>query len=453
LGDGSYGVFNDSSGNIYVVGGFKDMVDFDPCSGTDYHSSNGNYDIYMSKFDSSGKLLWARTWGGQGKDGASNVFIDGSENVYVAGSFSDTVDFDPLEGIDNHTSNGSSDAFLSKFDSSGNFEWVLTWGGIKGESVSGIDIDNLSNMYVTGTFHGSVDFDPGPGTDQHTTEPEGTGIYLSKFDVSGTFEWARTWCNGGVSQDIAVDDSGNAYVTGFFTDDPGTDFDPGPGIDLHINNGSWDCFLSKFDTSGEFQWARTWGGISADTGQGVVVTDSGLVYVVGHYRYLVDFDPGDGVDEHMSNGGADVFMSIFDSIGDFQRVLLWGGPLGDIPNQFDFGHGIALDDSDSFFVTGSFGDIADFNPGSGTDEYYSNGDADCFISSFDSAAEYQWARTLGALGEDIGFQVSCDASGNVYVTGRFEETVDFWHGPNEDNHTSNGGTDAFLIKFPPDGNW
>ncbi len=453
LGDGSYGVINDSSGNIYVVGGFKDIVDFDPCSGTDYHSSNGDYDIYMSKFDSSGKLLWARTWGGPGLDNANSVCIDGSENVYVAGSFRETVDFDPSEGIDSRTSNGKADAFLSKFDSSGNFEWVLTWGGIDSESVYGIDIDNLSNLYVTGMYHGPVDFDPGPGTDQHTTENLGTGIYLSKFDVSGSFEWARTWSNGGAGRDVAVDDSGNTYVTGWFTDISETDFDPGPGIDLHETNGSFDCFLSKFDTSGEFQWARTWGGITPDLGVGVVVTDSGLVYVVGTYSWLVDFDPGDGVDEHLPNGGHDVFMSIFDSIGDFQRVLLWGGPLGDWVDGVDRGYGITLDDSGSFFVTGAFGDIVDFNPGSGTDEYYSNGDRDCFVSSFDPDEEYQWARTWGGIGEDMGFQVSCDSSGNVYVAGRFEETVDFWHGPYEDNHTSNGFTDAFLIKLPPDGNW
>ncbi|MCK4721614.1 SBBP repeat-containing protein [bacterium] len=130
--DGGYGVAADESGNIYVTGEFGGTVDFDPGPGIDEHSSNGDDDIFLTKFDSYGTFQWARTWGGpdywdnlnnmdKDLDKGSGVAVDGSGNVYVTGSFAGTVDFDPGPGIDKHSFNGSHDAFLSKFPPDGNW--------------------------------------------------------------------------------------------------------------------------------------------------------------------------------------------------------------------------------------------------------------------------------------------------------------------------------------------
>ncbi len=443
--DYSHDIASDGSGNVYVTGRFNWTVDFDPGSGVDNHTSNGGDDIYLSKFDSSGSFLWAKTWGGSGPvDVGDGIAIDGSGNVYVCGRFSSTVDFDPGSGVENHTSNGGYDVYLSKFDSSGDHQWAKTWGASYTDIGYGVAVDG-SNVYVIGAFFYTVDFDPGSGVENHTSNGS-YDVYLSKFDSSGSFLWAKTW--GGSSSDfgytVAPDGSGNLYLTGIFG---GTvDFDPGSGVDIHASNGGYDVFLSKFDSSGSFLWAKTWGGGSVDRGYFVASDGSGNVYVTGYFSFTVDFDPGSGVDNHTSNGSYDVFLSKIDSSGSFLWAKTWGG------SGIDIGYSVAPDGSD-VYVTGHFNGTVDFDPGSGVDNHTSNGADDVFLGKFDSSGDNQWARTWGGSGSDSGYGVAADGSGNVYVTGYFNGTVDFDPGSGVDNHTSNGGNDVFLSKFFSDGSW
>ncbi len=194
-------------------------------------------------------------------------------------------------------------------DDTGNFGWALTWGASAHDSGYAVATDGSGSVYVAGSFYGTVDFDP-DGGDPHTSNG-GVDIFLSKFDSSGNFEWARTWGGPGANWGyaIAADGSGNVCVAGCFY---GTaDFDPDGG-DPHTSNGLWDAFLSKFDTSGNFEWARTWGGLYTDHARGVAADGSGNVYVTGFFQDTVDFDPHGG-DQHPTNGGCDVFLSKFDS--------------------------------------------------------------------------------------------------------------------------------------------
>jgi hypothetical protein len=146
------------------------------------------------------------------------------------------------------------DVFLSKFDSSLYFHWTRTWGGSDDEWGSGVAVDVLGNVYVTGCFKGKdVDFDPAGGIDNHTSNGN-SDVFLSQFDSSGYYQWARTW--GGTLNDYsyggAADGSGNAYVIGRFigTD---VDFDPAAaGVDNHTSNGGYDIFLSKFLPDGNW---------------------------------------------------------------------------------------------------------------------------------------------------------------------------------------------------------
>jgi hypothetical protein len=445
--DEGYGVAVDGSGNAYVTGYFCETVDFDPAAaGVDSHTSNGGDDIFLSKFDSLGNFLWAKTWGGSGIDIGYDVAVDDSGNVYVTGFFADTVDFDPGSGVDNHISDGSEDVFLSKLDSSGAFQWAKTWGGAYcWDHGYGVAVDGSGNAYVTGYFWETVDFDPGSGVDNHTSNGS-VDAFLSKFDSSGNFQWAKTW--GGNSGDmgwgVAVDGSGSPYVTGPF-ESTVVDFDPGPGVDNHTTNGYDDVFLSKFDSTGNFLWAKTWGGSSYDSGEDVAVDDSGSVYVTGWFRGTADFDPGPGVDNHTSNGGCDVFLSKFDSPGNFQWAKTWGG------NSDDNGWGVAVDSSGRAYVTGRFWGPIDFDPGPGEDNH--SGYIDAFLSKFDSSGNFLWAKTWGGSSYDEGYGVAVDGSGNAYVTGNFCGTVDFDPGNGMDNHVSNGDADVFLIKFLPDGTW
>ncbi len=341
------GVTVDGFGNVYVAGWFFDTVDFNP-GGGDPHTSNGQTDAFLSKFDSLGNYYGALTWGGEYNEEGSGVATDGSGNIYVTGFFEDIVDFDPGGG-DPHESNGERDVFLSKFDSSGNFEWAHTWGGPAFDEGCGVAADGSGNVYVTGYFSATVDFDP-DGGDPHTSNNI-ADVFLSKFDSSGNFEWARTWGDG-CGYGVAADGSGNVYVAGFFWDI--VDFDPGGG-DPHTSNGEWDIFLSKFDSSGNFGWACTWGGADFDYGHGVAADGSGNVYVTGEFLGTVDFYPGGWIDYHSSHGKSDVFLSKFDSSGAYQWASTWGG------EGSDAGYGVAADSSGNVYATtGIWGDNGAF---------------------------------------------------------------------------------------------
>ncbi|MFH1676028.1 MAG: SBBP repeat-containing protein, partial [bacterium] len=161
-------------------GRFKTTVDFDPGPDVYNRTSHGEYDIFLSKCDSAGNFIWAKTWGGDKIDEGHGVAADGSGNAYVTGCFRETADFNPGPGVDNRTSNGGNDIFLSKFDSTGKFIWAKTLGSTGYDDGNSVALDISGNAYMTGSFSGTVDFDTGPGIDNHISE-NCDDVFLSKF--------------------------------------------------------------------------------------------------------------------------------------------------------------------------------------------------------------------------------------------------------------------------------
>jgi hypothetical protein len=233
---------------------------------------------------------------------------------------------------------------------------------------------------------------------------------------------------------VSLDQSGNTYVTGYFR---GTaEFNPDGG-GSQSSNGLYDVFLSKFDSSGNWQWTKTWGGTSVECGYSVSLDQSGNAYATGYFGGTVDFNPAGGGTQS-SNGMYDVFLSKFDSSGNWQWTKTWGGI------DLDYGYSVSLDQSGNAYVTGYFQNTVNFNPDGGGTQL-SNGAHDAFLSKFDFSGNWQWTKTWGGTNTDWGRSVSLDQSGNVYVTGVFQNTVDF--NPDGGNpQSSNGGYDAFLWK-------
>ncbi len=403
----------------------------------------------------------AITWGGTGDDSGQATTVDGSGNIYVTGYFNGSVDLNPGSGVDSHTSNGGRDVFLSKFDANGNFLWAKTWGGSADERGEAVAIDSLGNVYVSGPFQSTVDFNPAGGASHTSNAGSANNIFLSKFASDGTFQWVRTWgpSDGGAeSYSIAIDGSDHVYVVGDFS---GTtcDFNPWGTHDIHTNHpptpGSpygtlFDAYLSKFDSSGNFIWAKTWGGEGYDDGPGVAVDSLGNIYVGGMYAsQTINFDPtggsgGLGHPAHDSGIVVDVFLSKFNSSGIFQWVRTWGGQGVD-----DVGQTVTVDRADNVYVGGRFGCInCDFNPLGTADLHSSHGSLDAFISKYNANGNFQWARTWGGTDWDATGGLTTDSSNNVYVTGLFKNTVDFGSGSGV---SSNGLWDAFLSKFDSTG--
>ncbi len=283
VNDYGEGIDLDSESNVYICGRIRD---------TDNVLSSVKHDIFIAKIDTDGNLIWSKTIGGSETDACESLIIS-NDNIYATGYFSGTVDFDPGSGINAITSTGVEDAYVLKLDTDGNFIWVKNMGGT--ENTRGIDIkvDNEENIYTTGCFSGTVDFNPGTETYNLTSITggfDGWDIFVSKLDTNGNFIWAKSV--GGSDDDessaIYVDNIGNSYTVGNFA---GTvDLDPGPNTYNLTSLGGVDIF--KLDANGDFIWAKSLGG---SLGNDIAVKDGSSVYTTGYFSGTVDFDPSPGI--------------------------------------------------------------------------------------------------------------------------------------------------------------
>jgi hypothetical protein len=322
----------DTSGNVYVTGTFQGFfADFDPGPGTTEMSASDS-DVFVAKYSPTGALEWARQFGGMSIDQGFGIAVDGSGNVYTTGNFSGTADFDPGAGASNLTSAGGSDIFVSKLDSAGNFVYARQLGGTGNDLGFGLAVDGAGSVYTTGVFAGTADFDPGAGT-FNLTSAGGNDAFVSKLDSAGNFAYARQL--GGTGNDqglsLAVDGSDSVYTTGSFT---GTvDFDPGAGTFFLSDPGgssAADAFVSKLDASGNFVYARRFGGVTTSPqGRGIAVDGSGNTYTTGIFGGTADFDPGPGTFDLTGAGSNDIFVAKLDSAGNFAFARRLGGTSND----------------------------------------------------------------------------------------------------------------------------
>jgi len=319
-----HSVAKDNAGNLYTTGYFAGRVDFDLGPGINNLNSSGSNDAFILKTDAASNLIWAKQLGSTLNDKGNFIKLDASGNVYVTGSFSGTVDFDPGPGIFNLTSAGGSDLFILKLDAAGNFIWAKRLGGWSNEIGYAIALDVTGNIHMTGTFLGTVDFDPGTGIYNLTAHFSSQDIFILKLDASANFVWAKNI--GGSTADqgwsIALDAAGSVYIGGQFFGNT-VDFDPGPGT---FNLTPWiaDGFILKLDASGNFVWAIKWGAQSSDIVNSLVIDAAGFLYVTGKFYGTVDFDPGAGTFNLTSNSGDAAFICKLDVAGNYMgETIQW----------------------------------------------------------------------------------------------------------------------------------
>jgi hypothetical protein len=448
----------DSDGNIFVAGVFDQWIDLDPWPGFDSHYAGEIYDdVFIVKLDNQGQYLWGKAWGLlDWPDRVRDIAVDQEGSVYAIGQFDFTVDFDPGDGVDEHTTNDYLDVYLTKLNKNGGYEWARTWGGIGPDIPGGVETNDSLDVYVSCSYASTVDFDPGSGTDNHTCNGS-HDCCLSKFDKSGTFLWARSWGGDGPdnpTEGLGMDGSGNVYISGSFTNT--VDFDPGPGVDTHTSYTPdfGDCFVSKFDGAGDFQWAGTWGGAEGEEAEGMAADDLGNVFVVGWLgSESADFDPGPDVLTLNQHDGR-CFLSKFDSSG----VLKWARNWQTLDALWDDGNndhwGVAADGVGGAYVIGTFKYTIDLDPGPGVDLHQMHGTkVDAFLSRFLPDGSFYWGVSWGGPGVDRGITVGCDDLQNAYAVGLFTRTGDFDPGTGVFNLTDPGGGDCYLDMIPSDGTW
>lgn len=372
-----YSIHVDELGNLYATGAFARNVDFDPGPGTFYlHSINNEdpKDIFVLKLDSLGDFVWAKKMGGTLSDAGSSIKTDASGNVYTVGHFYKTVDFDPGPEVYNLYAypEGHPDMFIQKLNADGEFLWAREIGNEGVESGSSIVLDNVGNIFITGGFSQTADFDPGLDTFNLTAFGI-ADVFVQKLDSSGNLVWVRQmggigWGHG---QSLKLDESGNIYLKGGFSQT--VDFDPGPDTLNLTAVGDVDIFVQKLDASGNLVWVRQMGGQETDAAKSLSLDAVGNIYSVGFFEGTAAFDLITGTTYLDSYGDWDIYIQKLDNSGN----IIWVKQFGGTGN--DRCHSIEIDQLGIIYITGQFEAIVDFDPGLDSFNLTSNGWEDIFV--------------------------------------------------------------------------
>jgi hypothetical protein len=312
-----------------------------------------------------------------------------------------------------------------------------------GSQSQDIAVDNSGNIYITGYFAGSVTFE--------TTTLVSAGsndIFIVKYDNGGSVVWARR--AGSTTIDyghaIAVSDNGDVYVMGYFTGTANFNTPSAPGSNEIISAGSDDVFLAKYDNAGTLQWAKRAGGSSSDIGYGLAVSGSDI-YITGYFSSTANFNTpsAPGSNQIASVGSEDIFLAKYNDMGAFEWARRAGGSSG------DGGSSVAISGND-IYITGYFRQTADFSASSITS--VGGLSPDIFIAKYTFNGTFLWARRAGGTGSDFGNGIAVSGSG-ICITGNIGSGTANFNTPSASGSNeisaAGGNSNAFLAQYDVNG--
>ena len=417
----------DANDNIFVFGYFNNTVDFDPSGSddslTEVAGPNGDY--FITKYNSDGSYGWTNIFASNDRNaGEKSIDIDSSGNIY-------------LTGIDTNR-----DMVIRKIDTDGVLLWEksMTTDGFMVKGIS-IDIDSGDNVYIAGTFSGTVDFDPGVGVDSITSNGA-SDMFVTKLTSDGSYGWTHTV--GGASyvsgRSLSIDINDNIYIAGLFTGSVDFKFDGGG--DTFTANGLDDIFVMKINNNDSYAWTKIFSSEGSDDDLSSITTDqNNNLYLTGAFYSAMDFNPGVDTDIRVPTGG-DIFIVKLNNDGSYG----WTNTIDGV--GYGKGNSVRVD-GNNIFLTGTFDGTVDFDPTVDSDYRTSLGDWDIFIAQYSDGGNYLGAVKFGgtSLEGDIGSSIAIDSNSNLFLTGRFFDTVDFDPSNNVDSKVSNGDSDIFIMRF------
>jgi hypothetical protein len=386
-------------------------------------------------------LGWATYFGGTDFDASYGLKVDGIGNVYIFGETQSSASI-ATTGAYQTTYGGSRDAFLAKFDTTGNLLWATYFGGSGTEQGRGLAIDDTGNIYVTGATLSSSGIATS-GAHQ-ITYGGGRDAFLVKFNSAGTLLWGTYF--GGSNYDdgsgVCVDTLGNVYVTGYTSSSAGISTS---GAYQTILAGSSDAFLAKFTSNGIIQWSTYYGGSSADNGISISCDNSGKIYLFGATNSTSGIATIGAHQTTAGGGGDDAFLARFDASGVLQWATYYGG------SGYDVGISVSADNSGKINICGYTGSTTGIAT-SGAYQTTFGGSQDAFLARFDSSGALQWGTYFGASAADAGGGMSDDIFGNIYLTGNTQSTFGIaTPGAYQTTHGGGVGNDAYLAVFSDSG--
>ncbi len=388
--------------------------------------------------------------GGAGEDRVADVAVDAAGNVYVTGSFTGSVDFDPGPGSAIMASLGGDDGFVAKYTADHALLWRISLRGTGDELPAAIALDAAGNVLVAGSFDGVPDFDPGTGVATLTSAGGKDGFVL-KLASSGDLLWVRRF--GGPGEDGLADVVAGladvVYAAGEFAGVASGA--PGGHAPLAAQGAEPDGVLLAFNADGSPLAGIGIGGTGADRAAAVAILASGPA-VAGSFGGSVDFDPAGGVVTRASRGGADVFLASYTPAPSL--ALSWVAAVGGLEDDAPGEGGLAVAPGDQAHLAGRFRGSVDFDPGAGTVTRQSLGGEDAFLLALDPQGAFAGVVAPGGTGADAALRVAVLPGGDRVLTGRFGAPVAFepqTGGTVLVPRGTGGAGDLFVARYAPSG--
>lgn len=353
------------------------------------------------------------------------------------------------------------------------YSWMKSYGNASSEYVSDLAVDGDGNIYVTGTFSGTLTIGG-----QSVTSLGNTDFYIAKMTPDGTLLWLKSGGSAAVEQAnaIDVDASGNVFVVGISGDNTSFMGNSFPSL------GAKDGFLMKLDGDGNHVFTRTLGCFQDDNASDVAVDGEGNVYVTGNFNYMLQI--GNATYYQEARGGDDSFLVKFSNNGD----VMWS--MTNASSSHDYGRRVACDAAGNVYIAGEFKGSMTF----GSSSLQSPNDRNVYLAKFNQSGTVQWAVQRGAsdndsvmaldvtsagnvfmaykqvsanpfvakyssTGSSLGnisyptgtvrvYDILCDSYDNTYIAGKFTGDVDFGHGQVSSQGTT---SDFFIVRYGQDG--
>lgn len=431
------------NGEIFLGGYFGAIADFDPDTSSYSLTAGSLRTGYLASYDAQGNFRWAIPFSSSSNTEVADVKVDSSGNSIVTGHFNGTVDFDPGPGSTPLTSLGGSaagpDIFIAKYDLNGNLLWARQVEGTGGDFGEGIALKANGDIFLTGSFEETADFDVGSSTFSLTSNGA-SDIFLLKLTGTGEFVWAIEMGGSAtdVGREIVWSPAGMVYISGQFSGI--ADFDPGPVSENLQSAGNRDLYLAGYDDDGALQFAFGMGSPDYESVTGMDLSPNDGLVISGDYLSGFDLDPGPGTFLLGEAGNGDGFFAQYDFQGEFIQAAVIGNGFGDGVRD------IAMDETGQILVTGIFEGSLDMDP-SGDDLILTATTQDMYIAKYDHGLKPRWAYALPGDGTERDSRIMLNDDGQILLAGQTERKTDFDPGPGEDTLDWNGSENPFFAVY------
>lgn len=427
--------------SVIVLLNFSGTVDVDPSGAVYQINSQGQTDFCLLRLQANGTLLWANTFGGTGDDYGAALKLDASGNINIAGAFSSTFDFEPGPGAIAVAAFGQKDAFFARYDINGNYLLHKVFGGFYNDEITDLHLTDSGNFLITGSYEGSVDFDPGSGQNYLGSFNGLTDMFVSCFDPSFNFIWVKVFGGSGITKSVklAADDQNNIYLCGYYSGL--ADFDPSPAP-LFFPAGGISTFIIRLDPNGNLLRLGFLNTQSQCFPLDLACGPNATLSLCGRFNGIIDLNPDTSVQSLVSgsNQGDDAFMLLLDS----NLNLLWHKTIvssfADAVTSTTF-----FPDSDIVF-TGYFRGIYDFLDGPSYSIAGEINESAAFILKINQAGSLISVKDF-ATGAAFPDEIAVSPLGLFILSGNFSGNVNMAPDTGSIPISGNNFDQLFLSRF------